>query len=310
MKNMKEVFNSYSQYIRKTFGERVQKISVDGGFTCPNRDGVRGRGGCTYCNNETFNPVYTSAKKSITKQLDEGVAFFAPKYKTQQYLAYFQAYTNTYTSVERLEQLYTEALSHPKVIGLSISTRPDAINEEVVFLLERLAKDYYIAVELGIESTIDASLEKINRCHTFDETQKAYEMLNGKGLHLGGHLIIGLPGETKKDFVRHAKEVSELPIEFLKLHQLQIIKGTIMEKEYDGLPDKFDLLSVDAYVEIISEFLQYLRPDMILERFSSESPKELLIAPIWGGLKNFEITDRIRKRMIKLNTVQGDKYRN
>jgi hypothetical protein len=229
---MEERFNSYSQYIRQTFGERVQKISVDGGFTCPNRDGVKGRGGCSYCNNDTFNPIYTSAKKTITEQLNEGVAFFEPKYKTQKYLAYFQAYTNTYDTIERLKSLYTEALSHPKVIGLSISTRPDAINQYVVDLLASLAKDYYITVELGIESTNDKTLENINRCHTYQETIDAYNLLKGHQLHLGAHLIIGLPGETSEDFVLHAKRISKLPIEFLKLHQLQIIKGTAMALEY------------------------------------------------------------------------------
>ena len=296
---MQEPFKSYSKYIRETFGERVQKISVDGGFTCPNRDGTKGRGGCTYCNNDTFNPVYTSGKKSITQQLNEGIAFFEPKYKTQKYLAYFQAYTNTYDSIERLEKLYNEALSHPKVIGLVVSTRPDTINTEVVNLLSSLAKNNYIVVELGIESTKDESLKRINRCHTFKETIDAFNLLKNKEIHLGAHLIIGLQGETRKDFTLHAKRVSELPIEFLKLHQLQIIKGTKMAKEFADNPEAFNLFTVDEYVDEVINILQNLRKNIILERFSSESPKELLIAPQWGGLKNFEITDKIRNKMNK-----------
>ena len=303
---MQEPFKSYSKYIRETFGERVQKISVDGGFTCPNRDGKKGRGGCTYCNNDTFNPVYTSASKTITEQLNEGIAFFEPKYKTQKYLAYFQAYTNTYDTVERLESLYAEALSHPKVIGLVISTRPDSINREVTDLLSVLAKKYYVVVELGIESTNDESLLKINRCHTYQETIDAYNLLQNKGIHLGGHLIIGLQGETSKDFVNHAKRVSELPIEFLKLHQLQIIKGTQMAKEYEQNPLSFNLFDVETYVDEVVRILINLRSDIILERFSSESPKDMLIAPKWGGLKNFEITDKIRNKMKNNKIYQGD----
>lgn len=306
---MQERFNSYSKYIRATFGERVQKISVDGGFTCPNRDGNKGRGGCTYCNNDTFNPSYTSPKKTISEQIEEGIAFFEPKYKTQKYLAYFQAYTNTYDSVERLKSLYQEALAHEKVIGLVISTRPDAINAEVVKLLEEFAKDNYVVVELGIESTKDESLKKINRCHTYQETIDAYDLLKNKGIHLGGHLIIGIQGETHEDVIMHAKNVSSLPIEFLKLHQLQIIKGTVMAQEYSKKPEDFNLFTVDQYVETVADFIQHLEPNIILERFSSESPKSLLIAPQWGGLKNFAITDKIRKKLEIDEKYQGQLYR-
>ncbi len=285
----------------------MQKISVDGGFTCPNRDGNKGRGGCTYCNNDTFNPAYTSPQKTINQQLEEGIAFFEPKYKTQKYLAYFQAYTNTYDSIERLTELYTEAISHPKVVGLVVSTRPDSITKEVVDLLENLAKQYYVVVELGIESTKDESLQMVNRCHTFQDTIDAYKILEGRGIHLGAHLIIGLLGETTEDFILHAKRVSKLPIEFLKLHQLQIIKGTVMEKEYKKSPNLFNLFKVEEYVDVVVQFLQYLRSDIILERFSSESPREMLVAPIWGGLKNFEITEKIRKELNILSVSQGFK---
>ncbi len=302
---MEERYNSYSKYIRETFGERVQKISVDGGFTCPNRDGSKGRGGCTYCNNETFNPTHTSAKKSVREQLEEGIAFFEPKYKTQKYLAYFQAYTNTYDTIEHLADLYNQALSHSKVIGLVVSTRPDAINIKVVELLSELAKENYVVVELGIESTINKSLKLINRCHTFQDTIDAYELLKDKGIHLGGHLIIGLQGEGSDDFIEHAKQVSKLPIEFLKLHQLQIIKGTVMAKQFSVNPEKFNLFTVDDYVREVVSFLGHLRSDIVLERFSSESPRDMLIAPKWGGLKNFEITEKIRKLLKTENIFQA-----
>ncbi len=302
---MEERFNSYSQYIRKTFGERVQKISVDGGFTCPNRDGTKGKGGCTYCNNDTFNPYYTSATKPVKTQIDEGIAFFEPKYKTQKYLAYFQAYSNTYDNVERLESIYLEALSHPKVIGLVISTRPDAINEEVANLLENLAKSYYVVVEIGVESTLDSSLDELNRCHTHEETQTAFKILANRNIHLGAHLIIGLPNESQEDFIRHAQEMSRLPIEFIKFHQLQIVKGTVLARQYQKTPERFQLFDVESYVKAIALILQHLRSDIIVERFSSESPKDMLIAPIWGGLKNFAITDKIRKYLKENELYQG-----
>ncbi|MBN2668672.1 MAG: TIGR01212 family radical SAM protein [Bacteroidales bacterium] len=306
---MSEVFNSYSKYIRETFGERVQKISVDAGFTCPNRDGTKGRGGCTYCNNDTFNPIYTSSQKTIIQQLNEGVAFFEPKYKAQKYLAYFQAYTNTYDSIKRLKALYDEALSHPKVIGLVISTRPDAITREIADLIEEYAKSHFVSVEIGIESTLDRSLNLLNRCHTYNETIDAFEILKNRNIHLGAHLIIGIPGESKTDFTEHAVQVSKLPIEFLKLHQLQIIKGTAMAKSYKNNSNAFELLSVNDYVEIVGEFLRHLRPDVVIERFSSESPKELLIAPFWGGLKNFEITEKVRKYMQFNAYCQGQLFK-
>ena len=299
-------FPTYSNYIRKTFGERVQKISINAGFTCPNIDGTKGKGGCTYCNNKTFNPAYTSASKSVVEQIDEGISFFKKKYKSQKYLAYFQSFSNTYAPVEKLESLYYSALQHKDVIGLVISTRPDTINDGVVSLLEKIARTRYVEVELGIESTNNDTLHKINRCHTYEDTTAAYKMLENKNIKLGGHLILGLPGETRKDFETHAKRISKLPLDFLKLHQLQIIKGTQMAKEYRSNPENFNLFTLDGYINEVVNFLKFLRKGIIIERFSSESPLSLLIAPKWNGVKNFEITEKIKKKMIAENITQGD----
>ncbi len=301
-------YNNYSSYIKSKFTQRVQKISLDTGFTCPNRDGSKGVGGCTYCNNNSFNPDYCEPKKSISVQLEEGIDFFSKKYSTQKYLAYFQAYTNTYSDFELLKKMYHEAVSHPDVVGMVIGTRPDCINEDIVELLSKLSDDYYISLEFGVESTIDKTLNLINRCHSYQETIDAYELARDKGLHLGAHMIIGLPGESREDILGHAEVLSKLPINTLKLHQLQIIKNTMMAYQLKNTPEMFNLFELDDYIELMTEFIARLRPDIIIERFVSESPKELLIAPIWGGKKNFEIVDKIDKLLIEKNLWQGKYY--
>ena len=301
-------YNDYSSFIKQKFNERVQKISLDTGFTCPNRDGTKGIGGCTYCNNNTFNPYYCKPSKSITQQLDEGIAFFSKKYKTQQYLAYFQAYTNTYADIKLVKELYLEAINHPNVIGLVIGTRPDCINEELINFLADLAKTRYIALEFGVESTLNRTLDLINRCHTFEETKAAYELAKNKNLHLGAHLIIGLPGETREEMLNHAVEISKLPINTLKIHQLQIVKHTMMAQQLKTEPHLFNLFELDDYIEFICDFVALLRPDIIIERFISESPPHLLIAPKWNGLKNFEIVAKIENRMAERNIWQGKNF--
>ena len=298
-------YNNYTTYIRKTFGERVQKISINTGFSCPNRDGTKGIGGCTYCNIGTFSPSYCRPKKSIIQQINEGISFFSTKYKAQKYLAYFQAYTNTYAEIELVKKLYTEALSHPDVIGLVIGTRPDCISKELMDFLENLAKDYYISLEFGVESTLDKTLELVNRCHTYQETIDAYEMAMDRGIHLGAHIILGLPGESRTEMLEHAVKLSKLPISSLKIHHLQIIKGTKMAKQLTESPEMFKLFTVEDYIDFITEFISLLRPDIIIERFISESPLSMLVAPRWNGLKNFEIVAKIDKKLKERNLWQG-----
>lgn len=307
--NTSKPYNDYSSFIKQKFNERVQKISLNTGFTCPNRDGTKGVGGCTYCNNNTFNPYYCKPSKSITQQLDEGISFFSKKYKTQQYLAYFQAYTNTYADVYIVKELYLEAINHPNVIGLVIGTRPDCINEDLINFLSDLAKTHYIALEFGVESTLNRTLDLINRCHTFEETIAAYELAKNKGLHLGAHLIIGLPRETRAEMLKHAVEISKLPINTLKIHQLQIVKHTKMALQLKTEPAIFELFEAEEYIDFICDFVALLRPNIIIERFISESPSHLLLAPKWGGIKNFEMVVKIEKRMEEKNLWQG-KYFN
>jgi len=303
-------YNDFSTYFKKQFNTRIQKIAVDAGFTCPNRDGKKGRGGCTYCNNETFNPFYCSPQKSITEQLNEGIVFFAKKYKTQKYLAYFQAYSNTYADIEVLKNYYNEALKVEDVIGLVIATRPDCVDEALLNYLQELAKKYYIVIEYGIETCSEETLKNINRGHTFAETVEALEMSKNRGLHIGVHYIIGLPGDSREEILSHTKILSSLPFETLKLHQLQIIKDTKMAKQYGETPEMFELFTSEEYINFVVKFTELLNPKIIIERFISESPANLLIAPKWDGLKNFEIVDKIKKKFRELGTWQGKKNDN
>ncbi len=306
MQNQKP-YNDFSSYFRRLFSERVQKISIDAGFTCPNRDGSKGTGGCTFCDNKTFNPVYCMPDKSVTSQLEQGIAFFKDRYKTQRYLAYFQAYTNTYSSLEHLKVLYEEALSHPDVIGIVIGTRPDCIYPELLEYLDELAKKYFITLEFGVESTIDRTLKRINRGHSYQEVIDAMKACAEYDFKIGMHLILGLPGESVPDILSHAETISKLNPDFLKLHQLQIIRNTKIEQEYQDKSEDFIKFTADEYIDLTIRFLELLNPDIIMERFISQSPPEKLIAPKWG-LKNFEFTAKLEKEMRVRKTFQGRKY--
>ena len=297
-------YNDFSTYFKKIFSERVQKVSIDAGFTCPNRDGTKGLGGCTYCNNKTFKPTYTNLDISVTSQIQKGVDFFSRKYKAMKFIAYFQAYTNTYAPLEDLKKLYEEALQHPKIIGLVISTRPDTVSNELLDYLEELSKKVYVMVEFGLESHLDKSLQLINRCHTFNDSVWALEETAKRGINNCAHMILGLPGETRDDLLEQAKVISKLPVKNLKLHQLQIHKGTLLEKQYLKNPDKFNLFTAPDYIELVVDYLELLNPKIIVERFISEAPPEMLIAPKWG-LKNFEFVAKVEKRLKERDTWQG-----
>lgn len=302
--NGTKAYNDYGSFIRMHFGERVQKISLDTGFTCPNRDGTKGTGGCSYCNNNTFNPDYCQPGVSISEQLDKGISFFSQKRGTRKFLAYFQAYTNTYADTELLKSLYLEALAHPGVEGLVIGTRPDCVSEQLLAFLSELSRDRFISLEFGVESTLNRTLEAVNRCHSYEETVAAYERARNRGIYLGAHLILGLPGETREEMLAHADAVSALPIRFLKLHQLQVVRHTRMAVDLQRHPDNFALFELEDYLELVTEFVARLRSDIIIERFISESPANLLLAPRWG-LKNFEIVGRIDRLLEQKQLWQG-----
>ncbi|HAH23735.1 MAG TPA: TIGR01212 family radical SAM protein [Prolixibacteraceae bacterium] len=297
-------YNDFSGYFRRKFEGRVQKISIDAGFTCPNRDGSRGIGGCSYCNNQTFSPAYCNLEKSVTAQLNEGIEFFARKYNSMKYLAYFQSYSNTYAPVENLKMLYEEALVHPQVIGLVIATRPDCLSPEILDYLQLLAQRYYIMLEFGIESHKNVSLEYINRGHTFEESIFALQETARRKIHNCAHLILGLPGESKADCLDQARIISKLPVENLKLHQLQIHKNTRMYHDYLQHPEQFPMFTIEGYLDLVVQYLELLNPAIVVERFVSEAPDELLVAPRWG-LKNFEFTAKLEKLLEARQTWQG-----
>ena len=298
-------YNDFSSFIRRKFNTRVQKVSIDAGFTCPNKDGTKGVGGCTYCNNNTFNPEYCKPIKPIKQQITEGIEFFSRKYKTQKYLAYFQAFTNTYAPLADLKKMYEEALDHDDVIGLVVATRPDCIKDEVLdYLGELAAAGNFIKLEFGLESTKNETLEAINRCQTHEEAIDAFKRAEGRGLHLGGHLILGLPGETKEDMMNHAKMVSQLPINTLKIHHLQIVKHTMMAVQFKKTPEMFTFMELDEYIDFVVDFVEKLKPEIIIERFFSESPASMLIHPKYG-LKNFEVKHLVEKRLEEREAMQG-----
>lgn len=290
-------YKDYSHWIREQFPFRVQKISVDAGFSCPNRDGRLSSGGCTFCDNKTFNPSYCDRAKSITQQLEEGKAFFAKKYPEMKYLAYFQAYSNTYAPLEELKRKYEEALAVDDVVGLVIGTRPDCVSDEVLDYLQQLNQRTFLIVEYGIESANDDTLRRINRGHTFDCSRQAIIKAHQRGLLTCGHIILGLPGEDEEEMLHQASTISQLPLDILKLHQLQIIKGTPLAKEYEAHP--FHVFSAEEYVNLVIRYVSQLRNDLVLERFVSQSPPDMVIAPKWG-LKNHEFTDLLNKRIREL----------
>lgn len=292
--------------MQKYFGGKVQKISINAGATCPNRDGTVGRGGCTYCNNRAFSPEYCTPQKSITAQLEEGKRFFARKSPSMRYLAYFQSYTNTYGPLEVLRARFEEALSVDSVLGLVIATRPDCMTPDLYDYLAALSHSAFVMLEFGIESTCDRTLKRINRGHDFATACLAIREAAARGILVGGHVILGLPGETREEILAQAPTLSALPLDVLKLHQLQLIKGTAMAEEFRNAPEPFHFYSVDEYIDLVVDYLQLLRPTIAVERFTAQSPKELLVAPDWG-LKNYEFVEKLKRRMRQLGVRQGDK---
>ena len=298
-------YNDYGTWLRQRFPYKVQKISVDAGFTCPNRDGRLGTGGCIYCNNDSFNPSYCQREKSVKQQLMEGKEFFRRKYPEMRYMAYFQAFTNTYSTLDHLKSLYEEALDVEDVVGLVIGTRPDCIDDTLLDYLTQLARQTMVTLEYGIETANDDTLRLIRRGHDFQCVRDAVERTKGRGIVIGGHVILGLPGEDAEESVRQATIMSELGLDVLKIHQMQIIRGTRLAQMYAENP--FHLYSPEEYSELIVRYLEHLSEDMVVERFASQSPKEMLIAPKWG-LKNYELTNLIVNKMKREGRRQGSLF--
>ena len=298
-------YNDYANWVGRHFACKIQKISVDAGFSCPNRDGSKGKGGCIFCDNRTFNPAYCTPQKTVTEQLNDGKDFFARKYPDMKYLAYFQAFTNTYAPLHHLKALYEEALAVDDIMGIVIGTRPDCISNELLDYLALLNTQTMVVMEYGIESTNDSTLKFINRGHNFECARKAIMDTAERGITTCAHLILGLPGEDRADILTQADIISELPIDILKLHQMQVIKGTRLADLYHSNP--FHIFDIEEYIKLVTEYVMRLRPDITIERFASQSPADMLIAPRWG-LKNHELTNLIVNRMVSHGYKQGDKY--
>lgn len=302
-------YNSYSAYFRRRFGERVQKVAINAGFTCPNRDGKVGFGGCTFCNNEAFTPSYCQSTKSITQQIEEGIEFHRRRYRTaSQYLAYFQSFSNTYAPIEVLRERYSEALSHPDIIGVVVGTRPDCVSEEILDYFAELAQEYYVTIEYGIESCYDESLRRINRGHDFACARRAVEMTAERGISVGAHFILGLPDESDEMILQQVVTINSLPLTTVKFHQLQIFRGTTLEREYDEHPERFRFWELDEYLDLMVEILRRLRPDIVVERFASEAPPRYHHGRNWGLVRNETLWAMLEQRLRSLNAYQGDKY--
>lgn len=303
-------YNTAVGYYRRVYGERLQKLVLDAGFSCPNRDGTVGVGGCTYCDNAAFHPGYSTPGKPLARQIDEGIEFHRVRYRnTTHYLAYFQAYSNTYAPIARLRQLYSEALAHPDVVGLVIGTRPDCVDDEKLdYLAELQSQGHVIQLELGIESCYDSVLEHINRGHDFDCARRAVEAAAARELKTCAHFILGLPGETREMMLEACDLISALPLHSVKFHQLQIVKGTAMEREFAEHPERFEQFSLDGYLDFITDILERLRPDLYIERVAGEVPPRFVGESRWGLVRNFQILHMLDERMEERDARQGRLY--
>ena len=295
-------YKEFGTWLQAELGCKAQKLSVDAGLTCPNRDGTLGRGGCTFCDNRTFNPAYCRQGGSITDQLEAGKRFFSRKYPSMKYLAYFQSYSNSYGTLSHLKELYEEALRVPDVVGLVIGTRPDCMPDALLEYLEELNRRTFLLVEYGVESANEETLVRVNRGHTFAQARECIIRTAQRGIRVGVHMILGFPWETRSELIRQAQLIASLPITTLKLHQLQVIKGTQLAREYELHP--WPLPTAEEYVDLVLEYISHLPPSLVLERFVSQSPPEYVIAPRWG-LKNHEFSALVKKAIQKRSTKLG-----
>lgn len=312
-------YNTFVGYYKRVYGERLQKLVIDAGFTCPNRDGTVGYGGCSFCDNAAFHPSYSTAGKSIAAQIDEGIEFHQVRYRnTRHYLAYFQSYSNTYAPLTRLKELYLEALSHPHIVGIVIGTRPDCIDEEKLDWLAELKagralpdwrRDGFgspvVKVEYGIESCYDATLLRVGRGHDVAAAERAVRLSAERGLDPGAHFILGLPGESRSMLVDQCSFISSLPLHSVKFHQLQLVKGTRIEKEYAAVPHDFLRLDLSEYLDLVVDILERLRPDLYIERVAGEVPPRFVNETQWGLIRNFQILHLLDDRLSARNTWQG-----
>ncbi len=303
---LKNRYRTYNSWLRGIFGERVHKVIVDAGFTCPNRDGTVAVGGCSYCNNNSFRPPLAIKTAPIPDQVENGIRYLRQRVEAEKFIVYFQPFTNTYAETEHLRGLYIEALEHPDVVGLAIGTRPDCIDEEKVAMIDEIARDTCVSLEFGVESIYDETLRRVNRGHDYGAFLRAMELSRGHAFHLGAHIILGFPWETRDQWLSMADEMSRVGIDMLKIHHLHLVKGTALAREHEETP--FQLMTFEEYLEVVCDFIERLDPKIVIERLFGEAPLGLLVAPNWGLNRN-EVIAGIRKRMDERRVVQGSKCR-
>ena len=300
-------FNSYAAYFRRVFGHRMQKVTINAGFSCPNRDGKISTGGCTFCDNAAFTPSYCDSAKSITQQIDEGIEFHRKRYRTaQQYLAYFQSFSNTYAPLERLRECYDEALAHPDIAGIVVGTRPDCVDEQKLDYFAELSRKKYVTIEYGVESCYDETLRRINRGHDFATAERAIRMTAERGIHCGAHFILGLPGESDEMLIEQVERINALPLTTIKFHQLQLFRGTPLAREWDEHPERFRFWTIEEYLDLFVEILRRLRPDIVVERFAGEAPPRYHHTEGWGLVRNEQLLAMLDKRLELRGVHQGD----
>lgn len=300
-------FNSYAAYFRRVFGHRMQKVTINAGFSCPNRDGKISTGGCTFCDNAAFTPSYCDSTKSITQQIDEGIEFHRKRYRTaQQYLAYFQSFSNTYAPLERLRECYDEALAHPDIAGIVVGTRPDCVDEQKLDYFAELSRKKYVTIEYGVESCYEETLRRINRGHDFATAERAIQMTAERGIHCGAHFILGLPGESDEMLIEQVERINALPLTTIKFHQLQLFRGTQLAHEWDEHPERFRFWTIEEYLDLFVEILRRLRPDIVVERFAGEAPPRYHHTEGWGLVRNEQLLAMLDKRLELRGVHQGD----
>lgn len=304
-------FTSYSRYLTDLLGGRMQKVTIDAGFSCPNRDGSLSSEGCTFCNNSAFSPAYTHSKHSITEQINEGIEFHSRRYaRATGYLAYFQSYSNTHRPLAQLKLIYNEAIAHPAISGLVIGTRPDCVDSDKLDYFASLARDRYVIIEYGIESVYNSTLQAINRHHDFATARQAIEQTAARGIHTGAHMIIGLPGESRQMLIDQCSVLNALPLNTIKFHQLQLFKNTAMARDYERDPSAFSFYTLDEYLDLFIDILERLRPDLVIERFAGEAPPRFQLLPSpWGAVRNERLVQLLEARLLERDTYQGRLYR-
>ena len=299
-------YNAFGPFLKAKFGCRVWKISVDGGFTCPNRDGTISVGGCTYCNNDSFRPATATSLRPISEQVEQGIDYLRRRYRAEKFIVYFQSFTSTYAPLEALVPLYEAAIARADVVGLSLGSRPDCVDEAKIAFLEKLARTHFVTLEFGLESIYDKTLARINRGHNYQCWLDAMNCARNRGIWLGAHLILGFPWETRDEMLAMAEAISDRGLDFLKLHHLHVVQNTAMARDYQEQP--FPLLGFEEYTDLVVDFLERLNPAIRVERLFGIAPAKQLLGPIWGKSKA-EIQRRIENKLTRRNSYQGFRYK-